>query len=61
VSKLAVGDFVREHPDCSERHAKVKADAADQSGTSMLGYQDRKREFVDELRAAALARVGEHG
>jgi hypothetical protein len=28
--------------------------AADASETSLLGYQDHKREFVDSLRTAAL-------
>jgi hypothetical protein len=32
-------------------------DAAAASRTSMLGYQNHKREFVDELRATALARA----
>lgn len=60
-SNLAVRDFLRTHPDWSERYRQVKLSAAAASQTSMLGYQDRKREFVDELRMAALAWVREHG
>jgi GrpB-like predicted nucleotidyltransferase (UPF0157 family) len=52
---LAVRDFLRTHEDWVERYGQVKLDAAAASGTSMLGYQDRKRDFVDDLRAAALA------
>jgi hypothetical protein len=37
----------------------VKLSAAAASETSMLGYQDRKREFVHQLRMAALAWAGE--
>jgi GrpB-like predicted nucleotidyltransferase (UPF0157 family) len=61
VSNLAVRDFLRGHPEWSERYGNVKMYAADTSRESMLGYQDRKREFVGELRAAALAWVGERG
>jgi hypothetical protein len=45
----------------TERYGQVKLSAAAASETSMLGRQDRKREFVDELRIAALAWVREHG
>lgn len=54
-SNLAVRDFLRTHPEWVERYGQVKLDAAAVSGTSMLGYQNHKRDFVDELRAAALA------
>jgi GrpB-like predicted nucleotidyltransferase (UPF0157 family) len=54
-SNLAVRDFLRTHPEWVERYGRVKLDGAAVAGTSMLGYQDHKREFVDELRAAALA------
>ena len=53
-SNLAVRDF-RTHPEWAERYGQVKLDAAAVSGTSMLGYQNHKRDFVDELRATALA------
>jgi GrpB-like predicted nucleotidyltransferase (UPF0157 family) len=58
-SNLAVRDFLRTHPQRSEQYGRVKLSAAAASETSMLGYQDRKREFVDELRTAALAWAGE--
>jgi GrpB-like predicted nucleotidyltransferase (UPF0157 family) len=58
-SNLAVRDFLRTHPQWSEQYGQVKLSAAAASETSMLGYQDRKREFVDELRTAALAWAGE--
>jgi GrpB-like predicted nucleotidyltransferase (UPF0157 family) len=54
-SNLAVRDFLRTHPEWVERYGQVKLNAAAVSGTSMLGYQNHKRDFVDELRAAALA------
>jgi GrpB-like predicted nucleotidyltransferase (UPF0157 family) len=53
-SSLAVRDFLRTHPEWVERYGQVKLDAAAVSGTSMLGYQNHKRDFVDELRATAL-------
>jgi GrpB-like predicted nucleotidyltransferase (UPF0157 family) len=52
---LAVRDFLCSHPHWVARYGQVKLDAAAASGTSMLGYQGLKRDFVDELRAAALA------
>jgi len=54
-SNLAVRDFLRTHPEWIERYGQVKLAAAVVSGTSMLGYQNHKRDFVDELRATALA------
>jgi GrpB-like predicted nucleotidyltransferase (UPF0157 family) len=54
-SNLAVRDFLRTHPVWIERYGRVKLGCAVVAGTSMLGYQDHKRNFVDELRAAALA------
>jgi GrpB-like predicted nucleotidyltransferase (UPF0157 family) len=53
-SSLAVRDFLRIHPGWVERYGQVKLDAAAVSGTSMPGYQNYKRDFVDELRATAL-------
>lgn len=53
-SNLAVRDFLRAHRDWAERYGQVKLDAASAAGTSMLAYQNHKRDFVDELRAAAL-------
>lgn len=54
-SNLAVRDFLRIHPEWVQRYGQVKLNAAAASGTSMLGYQNHKRDFVDELRGAALA------
>jgi GrpB-like predicted nucleotidyltransferase (UPF0157 family) len=54
-NNLAVRDFLCAHPQWAERYGQVKLDAAAASGTSMLGYQNHKREFVDELRTAAVA------
>jgi GrpB-like predicted nucleotidyltransferase (UPF0157 family) len=60
-SNLAVRDFLRVHPGWVDRYGRVKEAAAAVSATSMLGYQDGKREFVDALRiAAAVAWAGEH-
>lgn len=53
-SNLAVRDFLRTHLEWAERYARVKLSAAAASETSLLGYQDHKREFVDSLRTAAL-------
>ena len=52
---LAVRDFLRIHREWVERYGQVKLNAAAVSKTSMLGYQNHKRDFVGELRAAALA------
>jgi GrpB-like predicted nucleotidyltransferase (UPF0157 family) len=52
-SNLAVRDFLRTHPEWVERYGQVKLNAAAVCGTSMLGYQNHKRDFVDGLRAAA--------
>jgi GrpB-like predicted nucleotidyltransferase (UPF0157 family) len=54
LGNLAMRDFLRLHPEWVERYAEVKLDAAAVSRTSMLGYQNHKRGFVDELRATAL-------
>lgn len=54
-TNLAVRDFLRAHPEWAERYRQVKLVAAAAAGTSMLGYQNHKRDFVDDLRAAALA------
>ena len=54
-SNLAVRDFLRTHPEWVERYGQVKLNGAAVAGTSMLAYQDHKRDFADELRAAALA------
>lgn len=52
-SNLAVRDFLRTHPKWADRYAVVKVQAANESPTSMLGYQNLKRDFIDELRTAA--------
>ncbi|GAB3555550.1 GrpB family protein [Arthrobacter tumbae] len=57
-SNLAVRDFLRMHPTWAKRYGQVKLSAATASEMSMLGYQDHKREFVDELRAAAVTWAG---
>jgi len=54
-TNLAVRDFLRAHPEWTERYGQVKLVAAAAAGTSMLGYQNHRRDFVAELRAAALA------
>ncbi|MGW4099742.1 GrpB family protein [Mycobacterium sp. NPDC004974] len=59
VSNLAVRDFLRARPDWVERYGQAKLDAAAAAGTSMLRYQNHKRDFVDELRASALAWAAE--
>ncbi|MDF9277766.1 GrpB family protein [Arthrobacter sp. EH-1B-1] len=60
-SNIAFRDFLRTHPDWAERYGQAKLSAGAASATSMLGYQDGKREFVDTLRTAAVAWAGEHG
>jgi len=59
-SNLAVRDFLRTHPEWAERYGQVKLRAAAKSETSMLGYQDHKRGFVDTLRAAAMTWASEN-
>jgi GrpB-like predicted nucleotidyltransferase (UPF0157 family) len=54
-SNLAVRDFLRTHPGWVERYGQVKLDAAAVASTSLLGYQNYKRDFVDELRTNATA------
>ena len=54
-SNIAVRDFLRAHPEWVGRYGQIKLTGAAVAGTSMLEYQDHKRDFVDELRAAALA------
>jgi GrpB-like predicted nucleotidyltransferase (UPF0157 family) len=54
-SNLAVRDFLRAHPQWVQRYGRVKIQAAAASVTSILGYQSDKRDFVEALRAAALA------
>lgn len=53
-SNLAVRDFLRAHPDWADRYAEIKRRALDAAGTSMLGYQNHKRTFVDGLRQTAV-------
>ncbi len=60
-SNLAVRDFLRTHPEWVERYGQAKLSAIAASETSLLGYQDHKREFVDALRTAAVTWAGEYG
>jgi GrpB-like predicted nucleotidyltransferase (UPF0157 family) len=60
-SNLAVRDFLRTHPEWVERYGQVKLRAAAATETSMLAYQDHKRDFVDALRTAAVAWAGDPG
>ena len=54
LQNVAIRDFLRGHPDWAARYAEVKHAAASASPESLLGYQDAKRAFVDELRSVAI-------
>ncbi len=53
IDNLLVRDFLRTHPEWVETYAIAKRDAAAASPGSMLGYQDGKRDFVEQLKSAA--------
>jgi GrpB-like predicted nucleotidyltransferase (UPF0157 family) len=50
---LLVRDFLRRHPDEAAAYAAVKMRAAQLSPSSLLGYQDLKREHVQGLVSRA--------
>lgn len=52
---LAIRDYLRTHPGQVRQYAGVKYPAAAQSPHSLLGYQNRKRDFVEKLRELARA------
>ncbi|UFS58178.1 GrpB family protein [Subtercola endophyticus] len=54
---LALRDFLRAHSDWVQRYADVKRAAAKASPNSMLGYQEGKRAFIEEMKIAARAWV----
>jgi GrpB-like predicted nucleotidyltransferase (UPF0157 family) len=53
TDNLLVRDLLRTHPEWVERYAVVKRDAVAASPGSMLGYQDGKRDFVEDLKFVA--------
>jgi len=52
---VAIRDYLRTHPDEARQYANVKYAAAAKSPHSLLGYQNRKRDFVEKLRDLARA------
>jgi GrpB-like predicted nucleotidyltransferase (UPF0157 family) len=51
---LVIRDYPRSHPLEVRQYAEVKRQAVEASPTSLLGYQNYKREFMQELKARAL-------
>jgi hypothetical protein len=43
----------QENPNWADRYVLVKVQAVNESHTSMLGHQNLKLDFVDELRVVA--------
>ncbi|WP_308638776.1 GrpB family protein [Paenibacillus silvisoli] len=52
---LILRDFLRVHADEVSRYAAIKIAAAQASPNSLLGYQDYKRTFVEEMKERARA------
>lgn len=52
---LVFRDYLRAHPEEVFRYAAIKNAAAQTSPNSLLGYQDQKRSFVEEMKARARA------
>ncbi|REE85168.1 GrpB-like predicted nucleotidyltransferase (UPF0157 family) [Paenibacillus taihuensis] len=50
---LILRDYLRTHPDEVSRYAATKKAAAEASPNSLLGYQNRKRAFVEEMKERA--------
>jgi GrpB-like predicted nucleotidyltransferase (UPF0157 family) len=50
---LAVRDYLRAHPKQVQQYAEVKLHAVRLSPNSLLGYQNHKRAFMQELRKRA--------
>jgi GrpB-like predicted nucleotidyltransferase (UPF0157 family) len=50
---LIFRDYLRAHREEAERYAMVKVEAQRRSPTSLLGYQDGKRVFIEELKIRA--------
>lgn len=48
-------DYLRSHPDEVRRYASIKKAAAQTSPNSLLGYQNHKRSFVEEMKERARA------
>lgn len=52
---LVVRDYLRSHPLEVEQYTNIKRQAVEASPNSLLGYQDYKREFMQGLKARAIA------
>jgi GrpB-like predicted nucleotidyltransferase (UPF0157 family) len=48
-------DYLREHPDEVRRYAAIKKEAVQITPNSLLGYQNYKRSFVEEMKERARA------
>jgi GrpB-like predicted nucleotidyltransferase (UPF0157 family) len=55
AENIRIRDFLRNHPEWAQRYATLKRQAAVASPESLLGYQDRKRDFMDEMKQEAQA------
>lgn len=58
---LSIRDYLRTHPVEAGRYASVKREAAAAAPHSLLGYQNRKRCFVEKLRGCARAWAASDG
>jgi GrpB-like predicted nucleotidyltransferase (UPF0157 family) len=50
---VVLRDYLRTHPDEVRRYAAIKKAAAQTSPNSLLGYQNHKRPFVEEMKERA--------
>jgi len=55
VDNLRTRDFLRSHPTWAQDYSAIKRQAAATSPDSMLGYQDGKRKFIEDMKREALA------
>ena len=55
TDNLRVRDFLRSHPTWAQNYSAIKRQAAITSPDSMLGYQDGKRKFIEDMKRAASA------
>jgi GrpB-like predicted nucleotidyltransferase (UPF0157 family) len=51
---LVLRDYLRSHPLEVHEYAEIKRRAVEASPSSLLGYQDFKREFMQGLKARAV-------
>ncbi|BFT72684.1 GrpB family protein [Paenibacillus sp. P36] len=55
---VVLRDYLRAHPDEVRRYAAIKKAAAQTSPNSLLGYQNYKRYFIEEMKERARAWCG---